>query len=260
MAMRVVAVDPAPTKESTLYCSKQGFKSVPAGEMEGTLDCLEPPVLLCWDAPLTGPKDPSNAGKAKSDFSQRCIESFFSKKGQFKAPKGISVRPYSGCSHWTITRSVLGLPRVGRHDREYCTLPFVLMPDERYGKCGKAVSKLHCKLVVEIHPAVAAWLWCRRKFSLKEDWTYKGNEGNDLRQQMWEHIRKRTDDPLPRPENDDQFDALVGYVLGTKWLDGDSDVVLLGDRETGAMLLPRVKDLEKDLEKEWKCFRRRWDR
>lgn len=81
---------------------------------------------------------------------------------------------------------------------------------------------------------------------------------------MWEHIhkehiRKRTDDPLPRPENDDQFDALVGYVLGTKWLGGDSDVVLLGDRETGAMLLPRVKDLEKDLEKEWKCFRRRWD-
>lgn len=124
---------------------------------------------------------------------------------------------------------------------------------------GKAVSKLHCKLVVEIHPAVAAWLWCRGKICPPEDdWTYKGGKGNDdLRQQMWEHIRNRTDDPLPRPKDKDgdEFDALVGYVLGTKWLRGDDDVVLLGDRGTGAMLLPRVEDLEK----EWDSFRVRWD-
>ena len=120
---------------------------------------------------------------------------------------------------------------------------------------------MHCKLVVEIHPAVAAWLWCKDKFPRKEDWGYKGGTKaeqkvrNKLRQQMWEHIRSETDCHLPCPENDDRFDALVGYVLGTKWLRGDEDVVLLGDRETGAMLLPRVEDLEK----EWDSFRVRWD-
>lgn len=117
--MQVVAIDPAPAKASTLYCGGQRFKSVQACDMESTLDSLKRPVLLCWDAPLTGPKNPANAGQAKRDFSQRCVESFFSRNGTgFNTPKGISVRPYSGCPHWTITRSVLGLPRVGPHDKD----------------------------------------------------------------------------------------------------------------------------------------------
>ena len=257
--MRVVAMDPAPAKESTEYTGGQCFQSIRACEMEGVIGSLDPPVLLCWDAPLTGPKDPANAGKTKGDFSQRRIESFFMRKEtSFKTPRGISVRPYSGCPHWTITRSVLGLPRIGRHDKDYSALPFVLVPDEDHGSDGPAVSKSRGKFVVEIHPAVAAWLWCKDGlFRSDEDWSYKGGnkQERNLRQQMWEHIRNKIgDEELPCPKNDDQFDTLAGYVLGTRWLRGEADVVLLGDRETGAMLLPRVKDLEAN----WRKFQVGW--
>ena len=117
--MRVVAIDPAPAKESTMYSADAGFQLVPSWEMRRILDDLNPPVLLCWDAPLTGPRSVEEAGSGDRDFSQRRLESFFRRKETgFKTPRGISVREYSGCPHWTISRSVLGLPRVGPWDAD----------------------------------------------------------------------------------------------------------------------------------------------
>ena len=277
--MRVVAIDPAPAKESTMYSAEGGFRSVPASEMRGVLKDLASPVLLCWDAPLTGPRHVEEAGLGFRDFSQRCLDSFFTrtkpfpsktkppssqKVKDFKAPKGISVQPYSGCPHWTISRSVLGLPRLGPYDQ--CdALPFRLLPNETFGGDGKAVSKENDRFVVEIHPAVAAWLWCKDLpptdgFPPKTDWTYKGGKKEEraaktrLWEQMWEHISLKIRDTLPKPKNDDQFDAAVGYVLGSKWLNGDRDVLLLGNRGRGSMLLPRVDGLEE----KWTEFQSAW--
>lgn len=244
--MRVVAIDPAPGKDSTVYEGGDSFPGISGQEMGCFLRGIskgEPPVLLCWDAPLTGPRNPEDAGYS-GDFTQRRIDSFFSRQEtNFKTPKGISVRPYAGCPHWTISRSVLGLPRLGRFDADYESLPFRLLPDGREESEGGPPSRMDRPCVVEIHPAVAAWLWCKdlKDFESGEGWEYKRHDG--LRAKMWKAIRRECGIGESLPEelcNDDEFDAIIGYILGVKWLREDKDVVLLGDRENGSMLLPRV--------------------
>ena len=178
--MRVVAIDPAPAKESTMYSAEGGFRSVPASEMRGVLEDLASPVLLCWDAPLTGPRSVEEAGSGDGDFSQRRLDSFFARKETgFKTPKGISVLPYAGCPHWTISRSVLGLPRVGPWDADFDRLPFHLLPGNAREASGVAVSQLTRSCAVEIHPAVAAWLWCKKELR-KRSWK-RGKHAPPLR-------------------------------------------------------------------------------
>ncbi|MYH47653.1 MAG: hypothetical protein F4127_13505 [Gammaproteobacteria bacterium] len=127
-------------------------------------------VLVCWDAPLTGPFDPDDAGSHRFDFTKRPIERFFSlDETGFKTPKGISVQGYAGCQHWTISRSLLGLPRVGPYDKPENNLPFRLV-----AASGEQMRSR--KSVVEIHPGLAAWLWCREKRNTNAGWEYKGNK------------------------------------------------------------------------------------
>ena len=156
--MQVLAVDPAPKKPSTVF-DGTAFYQMDASNLRSYLEAPErrtPETLVCWDAPLSGPRDPDVAGTIGGDFSQRRIEQFFSRKQTgHKACPGISVRPYSQCPHWTITRSVVGLPRSGPYDNRYEHLPFHLLP----GPADEAAGR---PCIVEIHPAVAAWLWCRR--------------------------------------------------------------------------------------------------
>ena len=161
MTVSVISVDPAPSKTSTVckgtpfedgkhFCEKTPKK------LRDLLNGVDPNTLVCWDAPLTGPQYPDRAGGTDRDFSQRRIDGFFSRGATgFKTPPGISVLPYSSCPHWAITRSLLGLPRTGSWDRGYGELPFRLLPGSDEGRDPRPS-------VVEIHPAVAAWLWCRR--------------------------------------------------------------------------------------------------
>lgn len=261
--MRVVAIDPAPGKASTMYEGGERFPEISGDNMLSFLNGIkeeQPPVLLCWDAPLTGPRNPEGAGHP-GDFTVRRLDSFFrqekfwsKRKGKgFKTPPGISVQPYPGCPHWTISRSVLGLPRVGPYDAAYDSLPFHLLPDSEGEVRGPEVARMDRPCVVEIHPAVAAWLWCKDHEKLRprsrkrgKGWKYKGDKKDTtLQNEMWDVIGGKcgTGESLPRPKGDDQFDAAIGYILGVKWLRGDDDVVLLGDRENGSMLLPRTDDL-----------------
>lgn len=259
MTHSVVSIDPAPSKRSTV-CDRTGFCEMRAGDLRRLLaDYAKagPNTLVCWDAPLTGPCDPERAGEAERDFSQRCIESFFARQRTgFKAPRGISVLPYSGCPHWTITRSLLGLPRTGPYDEPYEALPFQLLP-------GGIQQQNARPGIVEIHPAVSAWLWCRGKTGLPKGdapWHYKSDAC--LRKKMWDAIRDETrsvDCRDPKGDDDD-FDAAVGYLLGTLYLrdrhetESDRSVVLLGDRETGSFLVPNVDGLRKS----WEAFVEEW--
>ena len=148
----VIAVDPAPGRKSTVFdgtaFSRKGGRELRAYLEEPCNRTHE--TLLCWDAPLTGPGDPASAGTNPCDFTQRRIEQFFSRaETGFKTPKGISVCPYSGCPHWTITRSLLGLPRTGPYDFDFHRLPYHLLP-------GPDSERAERASVVEIHPAVAA--------------------------------------------------------------------------------------------------------
>lgn len=119
--------------------------------------------------------------------------------------------------------------------------------------------------VVETHPAVAAWLWCKDEPEFAgreltrggEGWRYKGRKKDPgLQDEMWEVVRGRCDaalrETLRTPQDDDEFDAAIGCVLGAQWVRGDDDVVLLGGRANGAMLLPRARGLCEA----WKRFRR----
>lgn len=255
MREKVISIDPAPSKENTV-CDGKSFREKQAAQLRTMLEGVGRNTLICWDAPLTGPQNPDQAGKAKRDLSQRCIESFFSRGvTRFKTPPGISVRPYSGCSHWAITRSLLGLPRTGPHDAKYEDLPFHLLP-------GKDRNETPRPTVVEIHPAVAAWLWCRGKSGFPketEKWSYK--KCARLREKMWDVIRNEARGvDCTDPEDDDDFDAAVGYLLGRLYLrDRDEpvsgrSVILLGNRRTGSFLVPNVKGILT----RWDEFAKEW--
>ena len=70
---------------------------------------------------------------------------------------------------------------------------------------------------------------------------------------MWSIILART--PFrwadrPTPADDDEFDAAVGYLLGSLYLRDQNGaakrerhVVILGDRFTGSFLLPAVSEI-----------------
>ena len=253
--MRVVSIDPAPAKPSTLFDGDQ-YSSMSAPELRNHLDLLArdgSDVLVCWDAPLTGPTDSTSAGSRRYDFTKRSIERFFSlRETGYATPKGISVLGYGDCPHWTISRSLLGLPRVGRFDSPESKLPFQLLTQP-------ARLDTNRPSVVEIHPAVAAWLWCRGRRGELASWQYKGKASGPsrIRMEMWEIIRERVElaEDLPCPHSDDQFDAVVGYILGVMLMRGKVDAnggcMILGNARDGAFLLP----YEMALANSWICWR-----
>ena len=265
--MRVISIDPAPGKKSTIFDGEKFFckSGLELRSYLAETNDRNPDTLLCWDAPLTGPADPESAGRQLRDFTQRLVERFFMrKKGKLAPPDGISVRPYSGCPHWTITRSLLGLPRTGVYDRDYHDLPFHLLPVPP----SEPVDR---PKVVEIHPAVAVWLWCRNDDRMKEsEWHYKDNSRDDSerrkekhrnREKFWRIILETTQFPWgsrpPVVVNDDHFDAAVGYILGSMYLkdmggtQGNPRVKILGNRCTGSFLLP----VDSELEECWRAWK-----
>ena len=190
-------------------------------------------------------------------LSQRIIDSFFNSEKGLKAPAGISVLPYSQCSHWTISRCLTGYPRVGPYDR-VDNLPFQLVRFDDRPFSGK--------WIVETHPAVAMWLWAKDAslpslgFESEADfsWRYKGagtqsyptEHRKKVRQALWKYLATRPfvqaildEHPgcVPSREayiSDDQLDSIVSYLVGRLWLENRGYVQLIGDRDRGAMLLP----------------------
>ena len=269
-ARRVVGIDPGPKKglhcfDGTGETPKPEHK--PLGESRTYLQSLEKDasVLVCWDAPLTGPPGTAlgKQGPKGSDLSQRPIEAFFSRnKNGFKVPKGISVMPYSGCPHWTISRSLLGLPRMGPYDQAD-GLPFQLCTTNDPPSSGP--------LIVEVHPAVALWLWTKdqHKQTDEQAWRYKKDRliltkiAELLKDKLPEgSLRKMLqaiiyNNPESTDENgkvngvstDDDLDCFRAYALGTIWLEDNSKVILLGDSDTGSFLAPNVGDIKESWDK-----------
>ena len=240
--MNVIGIDPAPTKGLDAFDGRDHRLPLPkAVEFIGDLRVGDD-VLICWDAPLTGPPGEVLHGGAPSgsDFSQRQIEKFFSRSRHgFKVPPGISVLGYSGCSHWAISRSLLGFPRVGPYDASEHTLPFRLVSTDTAPQSGR--------WVVEVHPAVAIWLWCRALREPAAEWRYKG--APLIVSELWRRLRTIRGftalfaASLSAPTSDDQLDARVAYALGRLWLEKSNEVMLLGGLDAGTFLVPKVEGL-----------------
>lgn len=210
-------------------------------------------VLLAWDAPLTGPTDPKsdNAGdwesELESDFTQRRIEQVFS-RGDWKPPSGVSVQGYAGCQHWALTRNLLGLPRVGPYDSE--DIPFKLLT--------KRPTEWKGKHVVEVHPALAMWLWTRERIpntyygykSKKEKTDHDSIRRNILRGliQEWRlleapTVAEESEEWGRLIRSSDLLDAYIAAVLAFLWVKGSSAVEILGDQSKGAILLANTTGL-----------------
>ncbi|MBF0358499.1 MAG: hypothetical protein HQL70_07805 [Magnetococcales bacterium] len=252
--MKILGIDPAPGKESTIFDGE--YHLCKAGELNNRLTALHgQDVLIAWDAPLTGSQNPDFDIFEDGDHTQRLIEKFFSRQEYgFKPPNGISVLGYAGCSHWTISRRLLGLPRVGRWDTAIDELPFLVL-------ASNATTPKKGSYIVEVHPALAIWVFCKDHKPDIISWEYKkskntqqtiwncfcGAYGDDISQTIGIDIMKLS------PKNDDELDALFAWLLAslfikrTQWDKCSSgvDIQLLGNLKTGSFLLPVTNELRK---------------
>lgn len=76
-------------------------------------------------------------------------------------PEGISTKSFSQCPHWVISQYCLGHPQIVKPKKD--SRFQLIITEQEISSKGK--------YVVEVHPALAIWLW------LKDDkeinWTYK---------------------------------------------------------------------------------------
>jgi predicted RNase H-like nuclease len=118
--------------------------------------------------------------------------------------------------------------------------------------------------VVEVHPAVAIWLWYIGAGRRPAEWSYKNikveknseNESKTDFQERSKHIREgrvlahwnavceiaNLPKHLPTPTNDDELDAIIAWLLADRWMSG-TGVVLLGNQKTGCFLVPKIDGL-----------------
>ena len=249
--MNVSGIDPAPKRGLQVFdgADRQIELEDAAAFLAGL--ARDDDHLVCWDAPLTGPPSwvVDGAAAEGSAFCQRPLESFFGRASAgFKTPPGISVQGYAGCPHWALTRSLLGLPRVGRFDAKAESLPFRPMTSD-----SQRPERGRC--IVEVHPAVALWLWCRDERGVAASWLYHRSKVRKVDREkvlrgLWESLLKVRacagvfPPTLRDPGTDDELDARVAYALGRLWLDDPAKVSFLGDADTGGFLLPRVPGME----------------
>ena len=253
-----------------MYSAEAGFRSVPASEMRGVLEDLASPVLLCWDAPLTGPRLVEEAGSGDGDFSQRRLDSFFARKETgFKTPKGISraaVRRLSPLDDLAI-RSRASQGRSVGHGLRSSAVPSPAGKRTRSERRrGVATDPLlrrgdpsgGGRMALVQEGVEEEELEAGKGMEVQGFWQGRGPHRRDVGGHP-RSVRRQSAEHPAQAESDDEFDAAVGYILGVKWLRGDEEVVLLGDRETGAMLLPHLKEpREPDLVENWTAFRARW--
>ena len=210
--------------------------------------------LVCWDAPLTGLQDPDaleieEESSQKESLTTRPIERTGAKvKPEYQSvaratgEPGVSIRGFSGLSHWVITRNVLGLPRVGRFDAPYDELPlFPVFEKEEVANHNWAIT--------EVHPTLAVYLWLKGRLAgdktLWRQYKGSGKESDVVEavQAMWEilhnqFLNEERYSELSAPMSDDAFDARVAWLLGYVWLH-ETGVEIVGTEQDGSFLLPK---------------------
>ena len=169
-------------------------------------------------------------------------------------PKGISTNSFSQCPHWTITQYCLGLPQIFQPEKIYpSNVPFNLITEQKLPFEGKNV--------VEVHPALALWLWLQdevkdykrssKKSEATSDDKHPKNKKEIIKEIITSLNEKLSFDVPCDIENDDYLDAYIAWKLGDLWQNEQDKVILVGNKNTGAMLLPKEvsEDWQAELDK-----------
>lgn len=209
----------------------------------GVDSCLE-----CWDAPLTGPPypdadDPGVMTIRQIEVKKESDNGYFEDVAKWaKDNEGVALRPYSGLSHWVISRNLLGLPRTGIYDAPYSEIPL-------YPVFSKNALRHYRFAVTEVHPALAIAAWLKEEFikykNLKADaHLEKADVIAKSLEWIWRQLRERVNfssatcfDWTSTPKTDDALDARVAWLLGHLWLQGSS-VQIIGNEQDGTFLIP----------------------
>jgi predicted nuclease with RNAse H fold len=224
--MKVLGIDPAPSKKNVIFdgenfYEKYNKKELKAQELKEYIKALSKDTLICWDAPLS-------FDVSKGDFYYRPIEKFFKYYNKDKLPKGISMMPIAGCSHWLMSQYVVGYPAVNCENNEILLIT---------KKEDLQVNKLK---IIEVHPALAIWIWLKDENI--EEWKYKKTK------QSFEEILKILKNKnivnldLPK-HNDDYLDSYIAWKLGNMLMQKPESVMLLGD-ESGCILVPKDEEIK----------------
>lgn len=260
--MKVIGIDPAPAKDTVIYDGEK-FIEIPAIELKKYLEIFKEDTLICWDAPLTGglPTNFDQGKKEYNPFSQRKIEQLIN--GDNKTIKGISTRGYAECSHWAITQHCFGLPLINDKFKPLetpTTFKLITSHNERKELSSKK------NYIVEVHPALALLLWLIEENKIEGDdkWNYKKNKEtfNILVNKLFKKIeipqaiaepkddgdgkykvkvtviKNKVEKNSEKIMKDDHLDAYIAWQLGTLWLEKENEVLLVGNHDTGLMLLP----------------------
>jgi len=235
--IKVIGVDPAPSKNSVLFDGKdfKSFKFEELKEYIQNISKIYSDLLVCWDAPLAGSKD---------SLTIRKIERFFYQNSknakELSIPKGISTLGYASLPHWSISQYIFGLPIINKEL-------------QKEGKFKLLTSNIPIKglYIAETHPALSMWIILKNRIDIK-DWIYKGRKGDKKLIKKFhealmeiEEIRDIAPSNL-KIENDDQLDAFVTYIVGKLYL--KDSATIYGDNDFGAFLLPKDNDLLKRID------------
>ncbi len=248
--IQIIGIDIAPGKNSTIYDGGRKIESKNQDELVCFLKELKESadtVILCWDAPLTGPQltTKENYYFSEGDFTKRLIEKKYN-----NAPKGISVLGYASCPHWAITKFLTGYPIIGDFCKKNEDLPFQLITEEK----ELVVNE---KYIVEVHPALSMWLMMvNHESQEKINWIYKGSHGKGnfatFKKTFFkilnsnykiDNLNQEKIDGLDKQIlNDDHLDAFVAWLMGYMWVHKIGNIMPLGNIREGCILLPKKKE------------------
>ena len=173
--MKVIGIDPAPSKKSIVF-DGDDFRELTPLELKEYIDKVAKEhnsLFVSWDAPLSAAIDKDNFS-----LTIRKIERYFNRLGRYAKelgiPEGISTLGYSGCPHWTMSQYIFGLPILNSSLQSSSKFKLVM---------NEAEIKTNGLYITEIHPALSMWILLKDKLNdnplFKNSWKYKGDTKPD---------------------------------------------------------------------------------
>ena len=266
--MRVIGIDIHPGKKSMIYDGKE-FSEKGFNQLKDYLAAIREKnerTLICCDAPLTGQRAEEKMSEFKyetfkykiknnkryttpsNSLTKRDIEYFFTNGSEYNVREipGINVGNYSNLSHWTVTNALFGLPIMGT----YCQKE---LPFKNIHSNSEIIERQNL-YITEVHPALAIWIWSKRKKIPKKSKIYgykKGKEGlKKIKELLLDIDVIKAQDMFSKISNDDQLDAYISWKLGDLWINEDlkMKVDTVGTSASGTFLLPYPGKIQKSFE------------